>query len=93
MVAFEYSSQAVDWLEKVDSKAREQIQSTVEGIYARSHEPFYEPDHFLEPYSNCPYAKITAGQYRLVADWRKREQKQDVFIIRRIGHRNDFYAP
>jgi len=93
MVVFEYSSQAVDWLEKADNTATEQVRSKVEEIRANSQEPFYEPDYFLEPYTNSPYYKLKAGQYRLVVDWRRRDDGDDVFFIRRIGHRDGFYSP
>ncbi|GCF15993.1 hypothetical protein Harman_39280 [Haloarcula mannanilytica] len=93
MVGFEYSSRAVEWLETADKTAREQVRSKIEGIRSRSREPFYEPDHFLEPYTNSPYYKIKAGQYRLVVDWRKRDDGEDVFFVRTIGHRDGFYSP
>jgi len=93
MVVFEYSSQAVDWLEKADNTAREQVLSKAERVRLRSHEPFYGPSHLLEPYTNSSYYEIRAGQYRLVVDWRKRDDGQDVFFVRRIGHHDDFYSP
>jgi mRNA interferase RelE/StbE len=93
MVVFEYSSQAVDWVENADNTAREQVQSKVETIRSNSRDHFYNPEHFLEPYTNSPYYKIKAGQYRLVVDWRRRDDGEDVFFIRRIGHRDGFYSP
>ena len=93
MVVFEYSSQAVDWLEKADNTAKEQVRSKVETIRSNSQEPFYEPDHFLKPYTKSSYYKIKAGQYRLVIDWRKRDDGEDVFFVRTIGHRDGFYSP
>jgi len=64
---------------------RDHVRSKIKKIRSNSQGSFYDPNHFLESYTDSPYYKIKAGQYRLVIDWRKRDGDEDVFFVRTIA--------
>jgi len=84
MAEIEYSSRAVEWLEKAEPDAREQVRKKLE--QARDF-----PSHFLKRLTNSPFYKLRAGDYRLVIDWRKHDSQPDILFVREIGNRDGFY--
>jgi mRNA interferase RelE/StbE len=84
MVDIEYSSRAVEWIEKADPDAREQVRKKIE-------QAADFPDHFLDRLTDSPFYKLRAGDYRCIVDWRRNGDEPDVLFIREIGHRDGFY--
>jgi len=85
MAEIEYSSRAVEWLEKAEPDAREQVRKKLE--QARDF-----PKHFLESLTSSPFYKLRAGGYRMIIDWRKNDDEPDVLFVREIGKRDGFYG-
>jgi len=84
MADIEYSSRAVEWVEKAEPDAREQVRKKIE-------QAAEFPDHFLDRLTNSSYYKLRAGDYRCLIDWRRNDGEPDVLFIREIGHRDGFY--
>jgi mRNA interferase RelE/StbE len=83
MADLEYSSRVVEWIEKADPDAREQVRNKLE-------QAADFPDHLLKRLTNSPYYRRRAGDYRCVVDWR-RDRTPEVLFVRDIGHRDGFY--
>jgi mRNA interferase RelE/StbE len=83
MADLEYSSRAVEWIEKADPDAREQVRNKLE-------QAADFPDHLLKRLTNTPCYRCRAGDYRCVVDWR-RDRTPEVLFVRDIGHRDGFY--
>lgn len=81
MAEIEYSSAAVEWLQKADPDAKEQVVKKIE-------EASGFPDHFLDRLRGSPLYKLRAGDYRILINWRKDD---GVLVVREIGKRDGFY--
>lgn len=81
MADIEYSTRAADWLRDAEPAVRERVMSKLE-------EASEWPDHFPDPLSGVPFYKLRVGDYRVIIDWRRGD---DVFFVRRIGHRRNVY--
>ena len=45
-------------------------------------------NHLPDALSGVPLSKLRVGDYHVILDWRRDD---DVFLVRRIGHRRNVY--
>lgn len=81
----EYSTRAVEQLEKLDPPMAERIIDELEEVT-------WNPKHFLKnrKITGLPYYSCVVGDYRVIIDW-KRNEEPEVLFIRRVGHRRNVY--
>lgn len=78
-----YSQQAAEQLENLDSEAAERIVSKLDDVV-------WQPDHYLKRLTDSPYYRLRVGDYRVIIDWQRNEDPE-VLFVRRVGHRRNIY--
>lgn len=82
-VEIDYSEQAVEQLEDLETEDAERIISKLDDVV-------WQPDHYLKSLSGSPYYRLRVGDYRVIIDWQRDEDPQ-VLFIREVGHRRNIY--
>lgn len=82
-VEINYSQQAAEQLEDLDSEAAERIVSKLDDVV-------WQPDHYLKRLTDSPYYRLRVGDYRVIIDWQRNEDPE-VLFVRRVGHRRNIY--
>lgn len=82
-VEINYSQQAAEQLEDLDSEAAERIVSKLDDVV-------WQPDHYLKRLTDSPYYRLRVGDYRVIIDWQRNEDPEMLFV-RRVGHRRNIY--
>lgn len=81
LVEIEWTKKAVERLDELEDEVKERIKEKVEDA-----SDF--PDHYLDRLSGVSAFKLRVGDYRVIVDWKKDEEK---LIILTLGHRKDIY--
>lgn len=81
MTDVEYTEQAIEHLEDLDSQVADRVMNKVD-------EATEWTDHRLEPLSGYPYYKLRAGDYRVILTW---DRDADLLRVEAVGHRRNVY--
>ena len=81
MTDVEYTAQAVEHLDNLDSQVADRVLNKVE-------EATEWTEHRLERLSGYPYYKVRAGDYRAIVTWNR---ETDTIIVEAVGHRRNVY--
>lgn len=49
------------------------------------------PDHFLKPLTGRQDYVLRVGDYRVLIEWEKKDDDDDVLYVKSVGHRRNFY--
>lgn len=79
----EYSSRAVEQLEKLETDISNRIVSKLDDVA-------WNPEHYLKGRKmvNSSHYSLVVGDYRVIIDW-KRNEVPEVLFVRRVGHRKN----
>lgn len=81
MTDVEYTEQALQHLESLETEVAERVLNKVE-------EATEWTEHRLEPLSGYPYYKLRVGDYRVIVGW---DRDADVLVVEAVGHRRNVY--
>lgn len=81
----EYSSRAVEQLEKLETEVAERIVSKLDDVT-------WNVEHYLRGrrMTGEPFYSLRIGDYRAIVDWR-RDTEPEVLFVRRVAHRSNVY--
>ena len=81
----EYSTRAVEQLEKLETETAGRITSKLDDVT-------WNVEHYLRgrKMTNSPFHSLRVGDYRVIIDWR-RDEDPDVLFVRRLGDREGVY--
>ncbi|HET7325457.1 MAG TPA: type II toxin-antitoxin system RelE/ParE family toxin [Halococcus sp.] len=81
----EYSTRAVDQLERLETEDAERIVSKLDDVT-------WNVEHYLRGrrMSGEPHYSLRVGDHRVVIDW-QRNKTPEVLFVRRVGHRSNVY--
>ena len=83
MVEVDYSQQAAEQLEDLETETAERIVSKLDDVV-------WKPEHYLKRLSNSPYYRLRVGDYRAIIDWQRNEDPE-VLFVRDIDKRPNIY--
>jgi len=83
MVEVDYSQQAADQLEDLETETAERIVSKLDDVV-------WNPEHYLKRLSNSPYYRLRVGDYRAIIDWQRNEDPE-VLFVRDVDKRPNIY--
>lgn len=81
MTEVEYTLQAVDHLEAVESEVADRVLNKID-------EATTWTEHRLEPLSGYPYYKLRVGKYRAIVAW---DRQEDILTVEAVGLRQNVY--
>lgn len=82
-VEVDYSEQAAEQLEKLETETAERIVSKFDDVV-------WNPEHYLKRLSNSPYYRLRVGDYRAIVDW-QRNKDPEVLFVRDVDKRPNIY--
>ena len=83
MVEVDYSQQAAEQLEGLETETAERIVSKLDDVV-------WKPEHYLKRLSNSPYYRLRVGDYRAIIDWQRNEDPE-VLFVRDVDKRPNIY--
>ena len=83
MVEVDYSQQAAEQLEDLETETAERIVSKLDDVV-------WKPEHYLKRLSNSPYYRLRVGDYRAIIDW-QRNENPEVLFVRDVDKRPNIY--
>ena len=83
MVEVDYSQQAAEQLEDLETETAERIVSKLDDVV-------WKPEHYLKRLSNSPYYRLRVGDYRAIIDWQRNEDPE-VLFVRDVDKRPNIY--
>ena len=83
MVEVDYSQQAAEQLEDLETETAERIVSKLDDVV-------WKPEHYLKRLSNSPYYRLRVGDYRAIIDWQRNEDPE-VLFVREVDKRPNIY--
>jgi mRNA interferase RelE/StbE len=84
MAAVFFTDRGRDRLDDLDPETQERIKSKLSEIENW-------PEHFLSPLKGRDDYVLRVGDYRVLIQWERHDDENDVLYVKSVGHRRNFY--